>query len=226
MATHALTFDQTRREIGRFLQIDEDTDNWSTLDIQQVNDVILRGSRMFYFPPATMLADKTLVNHNWSFISIRLTSLGIAADTSYHDLPTFFLRFTEAPSIAGNSHPLEEISERDFRLLDDVSGGKGDPQYYTVRRDTPSSATLIYQIGLHPQPKETLTLQGEYLFDPTVASAAQVPIVPTHHAETYLAAMLMVADQMFNDPKDPKLEESFKELLSASIISDKQIGGP
>jgi len=225
MALHTLTYDQVARELGRRLHVGEDPDDWDTLTSQQMDDVILRGSRMLYFPPATMISDQALVNHNWSFI-VESLSMTLSDATTYNDLPSDFVRLTGKPTIAGSEYPLEPISEAKIRALSSASSGLGDPQYYHIRRETPSSADLLYQIGVYPQPVGDKTLTGEYVFDPTVASEAQDPIVPSWAAEAYLAALYYAGDMLLNHPNvDPKLEENFKELLAASILWDKGISG-
>lgn len=174
-----------------------------------------------------MLADKALVNHTWSFC-VDALSVTLTDATRYHDLPSDFMRMTAVPSIVGSDLPMEEVSESDLRNMANASAGSGYPQYYHVRRDVPSSEDLLFQIGVYPLPNgSSVTLEGEYLFDPTVASEAQAPILPSWAAEAYLAAMKYAADAILNHPNvDPKLEQDFKTLLAAAILFDKQIGGP
>jgi hypothetical protein len=222
--TLAITYAEVRRELGRFLAIGEDPTQWSADDVTRVADIILRGSRRFYFPEPGMLEDKSLIGHDWTFIQDSL-SVTLATLTTYHDLPSDFIRLVSRPSIAGNSQPLELTTEANIRNLANSSVGEGDPVYYVIERIKPSSTDLSYQIGLYPQPIGTPTLEGDYIFDPPVASASQAPVVPSDHAETYLASLLAAAEEIMNyESSSGQHMERFKRMLAASIIRDQTIG--
>lgn len=219
----SLTYDEIRRELGRFLSISETPADWSSEDAQRVTDIIRRGSRRFYFPEPGMLEDQALVGHNWSFIQAEL-SIALTDATTYHDLPADFLRFTERPTISGGSFPLEQVSESVIRSLED-SASSGGPQYYAVKRSVQANA-LSYRVALHPQPTGSLTLEGWYLFQPPDIDAGQDPVLTANHAETLLASILMTADEMMNyeTQSEGRHLERFKRLLASSIVYDQTIG--
>lgn len=221
-----LTYDEIRRELGRFLGIGEDPLVWDSADVTRIADVIKRGSRRFYFPEPGMIEDQPLIRHDWSFIKDTL-SVTLTANTTYHDLPSDFERMVGIPSLVGGEYPLELKMESELRHLANAGDGEGEPQYYTIQRETPSSEDLLYQVGLYPQPKALLSLEGWYLFDPPVPSASQAPVVPSNHAETYLAALLAQADEVFNyeTQSEGRHLERFKKLLASSILYDRSIGG-
>lgn len=221
-----LTYAETRREVGRLLAIGEDPAQWPSEDTTRVTDIIRRGSRRFYYPEPGMVDDETLIGHSWSFIQTEL-SVTLTADTTYHDLPSDFQRLTEKPSIDGNTFPLEEVAESAIRDLINSGSGTGDPQYYAIKRSSPSSEDLSYRIAIYPQVPSSKTLVGWYEFDPAVMSASQAPIVPSRHAETLLAAILATADENLNyeSATEGKHMERFRRLLVGSILYDKMIGG-
>lgn len=222
-----LSYDEIRREVGRFIGIGTDSSAWSADDTTNVADAIRRGSRYFYYPDATMLpAERTdLIGHQWSFLQSSL-SVSITAGVSFFDLPADFIRIAERPSIDGSDFPLVEIAEADLRDLVNVGIGSGPPQYYSITRNTTASP-LAYQIGVYPKPTIAMTLVGRYTFLPDEISSSQEPIVPANHSETFLAAILAAADLIFNyeSGTDGKHEERFKRLLVSSIMADQYIGG-
>jgi hypothetical protein len=221
-----LSYDEIRRELGRFLGVGVDFGSWSSETTIDVADVIRRGSRRFYYPEVSMLPEgsESLAGHKWSFLQSEL-SVSLATGTTYHDLPSDFVCLSERPSIVGSDYPLEEVSEADIRDLVNAEDGVGKPQYYAIKR-TAADTALSYRIVVYPIPTQALTMVGWYLFDPPEIGALQAPIVPSNHAETFLASMLATGDEMFNlESTDFKHLERFKGLLAASILHDKTIGG-
>jgi hypothetical protein len=223
----SLTYDEIRRELGRFLGLGVDFSSWDAATVVDVADVIRRGSRRFYYPEVSMLPEgsESLAGHKWSFLQDEL-SVSLAIDTLYHALPSDFVAMSEVPTIEGSNYPLEEVTESDIRNLINAETGQGFPQYYAVKR-TDAGLALSYRIALYPLPTEALTLSGWYQFDPPEISSSQAPIVPSNHAETFLASMLAAGDEMFNlESTNMRHLERFKSMLAASILQDKMIGGP
>lgn len=222
----SVTYAQLRRELGRFLAIGETPSSWDSTDVTRVDDIIRRGVRRFYFPEPSLLGDTALVGHNWSFIIDDL-SVSLSSGQTYHPLPTNFIRMVEKPTISGGDYPLEEVTERDFRNLLNIGDGQGTPQYYTVKRTTPSSSDLGYKLGLYPAPRAGLTLEGQYVFDPPEPSQTQDPVVTQYHSETMISGVLATADEVMNyeTQSEGRHLERFKTLLASSIIADQTIGG-
>lgn len=222
----SLTYAEMRREVGRFLAIGEVPSEWSDQDVVRVDDIVRRGTNRFYFPEPSVLGDAAMVGHNWTFLTDDL-SVSLVSGQTYHDLPSNFLRMSGKPTISGGDYPLEMISERDFRALVNTGSGDGDPQYYTVKRSTPSTVTLRYKIGLYPLPSAGMQLEGQYLFDPPVPSTGQDPVITRYHNETMLAAVLASADEIMNYETQSEgiHQQRFKTLLASSIIADQTLGG-
>lgn len=222
----SITYGELRREIGRFLAIGESPSEWSSEDITRVADILRRGTNRFYFPEPSVLGESALVGHNWSFLIDDL-SLSLSEGSSYHNLPTNFLRMVGKPTIIGSDYPLELVGERDFRNLVNIGDSGGFPQYYTVKRSTPSTSDLRYKIGLYPAPRAGLTLEGQFVFDPPEPSSGQDPVVTKYHNETMIAAVLATADEMMNYETQSEgiHQQRFKTLLASSIIADQTYGG-
>lgn len=222
----SISYAELRREIGRFLAIGETPSDWSSEDVTRVEDILRRGTNRFYFPEPSVVGEAAMVAHNWTFLIDDL-SVSLTSGQTYHNLPINFLRMVGKPTISAGDYPLEFISERDFRSLLNTGSGEGDPQYYTVKRSTPSSADLRYKIGVYPAPKSGMTIQGQYMFDPPVPSSAQDPIVTRYHNETMVAAVLATADEMMNYETQSEgiHQQRFKTLLASSIIADQTLGG-
>lgn len=223
----ALTYDEIRREAGRFLAVGTDFGSWSSDVTTGVSDAIRRGSRRFYYPEAISLPEGqgALAGHAWSFLQTDMT-INIVAGTQYYDLPTDFVRITERPTIAGSDYPLAEIREHQLRDLINAESGVGNPQYYVIKRNA-TGGTLRYQIGLYPTPVNAAVLSSRYLFNPPAISSMQEPIVNPGASEAFLAAILASADEIFNyeTQSEGRQLERFKTLLAAAILSDQQIGG-
>lgn len=222
----SITYAEMRREIVRFLAIGENPSAWSSEDVTRVADIMRRGTNRFYFPEPSMIGEQALVGHNWSFL-VEGLSLSLTAGQVYHTLPSNFLRMVGMPTIPTSDYPLEYISENDFRKISAIGSGEGNPQYYTVRRTTPSTENLAYRVGLYPAPKTGQTLEGQYLFDPPEPSSGQDPVVTRYHNETMMAAVLATADEMMNYETQSEgiHQQRFKTLLVSSIIADQTYGG-
>ncbi len=222
----ALNYDEIRRELGRFLGIGTDPASWDANTTASVTDAIRRGSRRFYFPEPIAIGDNEIVSHKWSFLESNL-SVTLAAATTYHDLPSDFIAMVLRPSISGSDYPLAEIAENTLRNLANAEAGIGFPQYYTVQRNS-VGGTLSYQIGVHPKPDSSMTLEGSYIFDPPDIGPSQLPICTVNHSETFLAAILATADEMLNIESIVQQSyhgERFKTLMRMSILQDRAIGG-
>lgn len=219
-----LTYAEIRRELGRFLAIGENPVNWSADDSTRVEDIIRRGSRRFYFPDTSLIEDAEMSLHAWSFIQDAMT-VSLTVATTYHDLPSDFVRLVSRPSITASDRPLEWTTEDNIRNLDNAGAGEGYPAYYTIERKKPSSEALAYTIGLHPQPFKAMTLTGDYVFEPAEPSMSQAPIVGVDHAETYLAALIATADEIMNpETSDGSLMQKFIKMLATSLRRDMTIG--
>lgn len=222
----SITYEEIRREVGRFLAIGENPSEWSSEDVTRVADILRRGTNRFYFPEPSMIGEAAMVGHNWSFLTDDL-SITLTANQAYHNLPTNFVRMVGKPTIDGSETPLELVSEKDFRALSNIGDTQGYPQYYTIKRSVPSTADLRYKIGLYPSPNESYTLSGQYMFDPPEPSAGQDPVITRYHNEAMVAAVLATADEMMNYETQSEgiHQQRFKTLLASSIIADQTIGG-
>lgn len=222
----SLTYDEIRRELGRFLGIGSDFTAWPAAEVVNVADVIRRGSRRLYYPEVGMLPEgsESLAGHKWSFLQSQL-SVSLASETTYHALPSDFVSMSERPSIQDSDYPLQEVFESDIRDMINAEAGIGNPQYYAIKRSA-AIDPLSYRIVVYPIPTKVFTLVGWYQFNPPEISNSQPPIVPSNHAETFLASLLATADEMFNlESTNFRHLERFKSLLAASILQDKSIGG-
>jgi hypothetical protein len=222
----SVTYAQMRREIGRFLAIGENPAEWGSEDAVRVEDILRRGVNRFYFPEPSVIGDSAMVAHNWSFLIDDL-SVSFSSGQTYANLPLNFIRMVGKPTISEGNYPLEIVSEKDFRSLVNIGSGEGDPQYYTVKRSTPSSSGLRYQIGIYPSPVGSVALQGQYMFEPPFPSPTQDPVVTRYHNETMVAAVLATADEMMNyeTQSEGLHQHRFKTLLASSIIADQSLGG-
>lgn len=219
----ALTYNEIRREVGRFLGFTADYANWPSDDATTVADAIRRGSRRFYFHAPVQIGEQLVAGHHWSFLEKEL-DVTLTASV-FNNLPSDFLRMSEPPTIDGGEYPLEEVSESKIRDLQNDSDGIGDPVYYAIKRNDAAS-DLAYRIMLYPTPTAGQVLSGWYTFDPPEIGASQEPIVPSIHAECFLESILAAADEMMNYETGAagQHQQRFQSLLSAAVLHDQTIG--
>lgn len=233
-----ITYAEITREIGRFLGIGENQADWTDEDGVRVTDILLRGSRRFYFPETTIGEDgRPIARHNWSFLQAEFADFinpenpyTLIDNQVWQYLPADFMRLAERLTIQGESFPLEEILEGDLRGLINSGTFDGPPQYYAIKlNNIPPVSTSIptYMLGLHPVPTNGMILNGWYLKTPMPVGPTNPPVCPDIHAETLMESMLMVADEMMNYETGGGTGvhfQKFKALLLNSIALDDSIG--
>ena len=64
-STLKITFSELKSEVGRYLDLDRDSDNWTADELADVTEIIKRGLRQFYFPLKT---DPNKPAHRWNFL--------------------------------------------------------------------------------------------------------------------------------------------------------------
>lgn len=219
-----ISYDELRREIGRYLGFDRTPANWDAVQAQDVADIIRGGIRNFYWPPSL----EGVPSHKWSFLSPTDT-VSVSKTATEYDLPSDFVRlcadFTYSHNDKGGT--LANVTEDVIRSLNSSEALRGRPKYCAIRAK--EQAVDRYELMLYPSPDVSYTLQYRYEKLPDELSGDN----PYHlgsaaHSETVLAACLMVADKMLNKESADAVGgglnyQQFASCLRASIALDQEV---
>ena len=213
--TIKITYDEIRREVGRFLGFDRDPTNWDTDEAQDIADIIRRAERTVYFQ-----------EYIWSFL-VPSSSIVIPASTSTVDMPDDFIRmessFTNNDMSGGI---LQMATDAHIRAAD--TGDSGRIEYYTIRIKTNGS----YEAQFFPTPTAATTLSYRYLVEPQpLSDSNQYHLGTAMHSEMFLEAVLSQAELTMNPETLGDTgglhNQKFEQIRERMIEMDKtlQVGG-
>ena len=208
----AISYEELRREIGRFIGIGRDSDAWTTDQATDVSDILRAGLRKFYYPG----------EHRWSFLCPTAT-LDVAADDFDYDLPLDFCgmwsNFSFAQgAVQRNVTPMEE---HDLRSILSMRNSSGPPRYYAVRVKPQAPGNVErYEVIFHPVPNVAYTLTYRYVLDcPDLSLSNIYHLGGARHSETLLESCLAIAESRLDDQEQIHYKR-FMECLAMSIQLD------
>jgi len=215
-----ISYDELRREIGRFLGYDRDPDDWESAQTTDVTDILKSGLRNFYWPN---IGEQRYV---WSFLR-KLDTIETAADTSSYLLAADFEGGLEGFTFSSNSSRrwVSRTSELELRALLSHSYKSGVPEYCALRAVQPESGEhMRYEVLLYPVPDAVYTLAYRYAIGPSELSDSN----PYHlggavHSECVLEACLAAAEKVMQPETQPVHLPRFQECLQASIKIDSEM---
>lgn len=215
-----ITYDELRRELGRFLGYDRDPDEWDSTQTTDVADILKSGLRSFYWPN---VGDKRYV---WSFLR-KLATIDTAANTSSFLLAADFEGGLEGLTHSNNSTRrwISRTNEFELRALLSHSYKTGVPEYGALRAVQPSGGDRMrYEVLLYPVPDDTYTLSYRYATSPDELDDTN----PYHlggavHSECVLEACLAAAEKVMQPETQPVHLPRFQECLQASIKIDSEM---
>jgi hypothetical protein len=222
----SVTFFSLRETIGHYLGYGRGYDgNWTTEELQDIDEAIKSGLRRFYYPP----------DYEWKFLK-PVTSIDLVADQGDYDLPDDFAfmdcNYMTYPSNTSLDQYVEITGEqRVRRLRRDTTNASSRPYYAAVRpkKIDPTAATnegQRFELIFYPIPDSAYTLEYRYEVIPYSLSAADARVYPyggAPHAETIQQACLAAAEALYNDGATQH-QEQFKQMLRSSIKRDMQLG--
>jgi len=216
-----LTYDELRREIGRFLGYDRDPDNWDSTQTTDVGDIIKSGMRWFYFPNVGEQ------RYTWSFLR-KIGTISTASGTATYELADDFegllSGFTYSDDTAKRF--MARTTEREIRSLYANDYASGPPEYCALRAVQPSSVdTTRYEALLYPVPDAAYTLSYQYAICPDELSTNnQYHLGGTAHSECVLESCLAAAERVMRPEVGPGVHtQRFQECLQASIKIDSEM---
>lgn len=226
--TLSLTLDELRREVARFLSFGRDYTNLNITQQEDVDSIIRRGLRQFYFPPPSMAG----MSHQWSFLR-PTASLSLVVDVASYQLPDDFggivgthLTYASHTEVRGPSL----VGEHAFRTAVEANPVQsGRPAICTVRPRVSAGGDLAsptrYDIVFWPTPSKAESLLYEYsVVQDAIASALSYPAGAAIHGETIIASCLGIAEEYVVSPTT-KYRELFRERLASSVAMDRSTRG-
>lgn len=218
--TLEITYDQLRREIGRYLGAGRSpSSDFDADDTTDVEDILASGLRKFYWPPPIENAN----SHTWSFLS-PVSTLDIASGQEVYQLPEDFSgtisgAFCFAEDV--ENRQLSRASERGITALYARADRDGTPQYFALRTKQAEGRTR-YELVLYPKPDASYTLSYRYPVEPgTIHEHNEKPLGGAVHAETILEACLAAAEEKLEDGGQEMHQKLFLERLATSIRIDR-----
>ena len=225
--TLSLTLDELRREVARFLSFGRDYTNLTITQQEDVDSIIRRGLRQFYFPPPSMAG----MSHQWSFLR-PTASLTLVANVASYQLPEDFggivgthLTYQAYSDVRGPSL----VGEHAFRTAVEANPVQsGRPAIATIRPRVASgdlSQPTRFDIVFWPTPSKSEALLYEYsVIQDAVTGSLSHPAGAAIHGETIIASCLAIAEEYVVSPTT-KYRELFRERLASSISMDKSTRG-
>lgn len=223
MSSLQITYDELRREIGRFLGYGRDPSAWTSGSDEEtdVADILRAGMRYFYWPNL-----ESEVRFAWSFLR-RLNTFTTVSTTRNYLLPSDFGGvITELAYSAGSAktkvvrRPEDEI--RDLYGTNDASGA---PTYFAVRTIQPGPGEVSrYEMLLYPVPNAVYTLSYRYAIEPSPLSASNIyHLGGAVHSETVLESCLAAAEKTIDDEGNGLHQQRFQQCLASSVKIDMEM---
>lgn len=225
--TLSVTLGEIRREVSRFLSFGREYDALTITQQEDVDSIIRRGLRQFYYPPPSVAG----MHHRWTFLqpTHRITTV---EDQGVYALPDDFgamvsTKLTYAGhEVVGGPQVVSDHALREVVESSPVASGR--PLYATVRPRMSGDQLVSptrYDLVMYPVPEREYLLDVVYsvVLD-AVSQGVDIPAGASVHSETILASCLAIAEEYVVDPI-AKYRELFRERLVSSIASDRTTRG-
>lgn len=218
----AITRDDLMAKVGHFLGYSRDSSAWNPDQLDDIEDCVKTGLRMFYFPPPVGGE-----SHEWSFLKPTLT-ISFTSGTYQYLLPADFGGFVGDLTFTGTSSAmcarLPVVGEEMIRRLrGDNSSATGRPQLaaqHPLKVD--HSQSQRWELIVYPTPDATYTASyTANLLPDALFEAKPYPYGGPEHSEAIVAACLAAAEQHIDDMQGVHTA-AFGIQLAAAIKADKQ----
>ena len=229
-STLSVTRLDLKQNLGEKLGVSRTIANWSATIIADVDRILAKGLRQFYFPSLrTKNPNAPFESHVWSFL-IKRASVSLSNGTNLYDLPDGFTGFVDTELAFTTSKDWSLRIVEMWRVLEKIQAGTSMPTGITqpllaaVEDKTFTEATgQRWQMLVWPTPTGSLTVTGRYRSEPDLISDnAAYPMGNAIHAETILESCLAAAEEFQNDATTLH-RERFQALLEASVAADREL---
>ena len=232
----SITYDELRREIGKFLNYGRDPSLWTgdkAYRATDVADVIRAGARRFYWPmiPVQKFKDGPVTQERyvWSFMSVNDT-LDLVVGESTYTLPagvTDIISETFSYESGSNLARIARIDNNDISAIKSASAMVGDPRYYAIRtRPVGPNGVTSYEVEFYPTPNAARTVSYTGSISPPDLDEDNVyHLGGPQYSAAFLEACLAEAEKALDDLEGLH-EKRFRELLAAAIELDRKLAVP
>ncbi|GIW60065.1 MAG: hypothetical protein KatS3mg087_1131 [Patescibacteria group bacterium] len=216
MTALAVTFDDLRRELGRFVGWGRDFTKWTEDQKTDAQDIIKSALRRIYWPTDTNLG---VVDYQWSFLQATAVIGGVSGQDTY-ELPEDF------GDVVGKVHfknqqaypPIDVISASDMLRLKSrfvVNGIPKNAAFLPNRTD--GSYEQKWVMMVYPTPQADYEFWFRYNISPNylLSEDRQYPIGGAQFSELFIEGVLAVAEEKLLDAPGLHSERFQLELASA-----------
>lgn len=216
-----ISYDELRREIGRFLAYDRDPDEWTATETTDVADILKSGLRSFYWP---QIGEK---RYTWSFLR-QSGTISTTAGTSNYLLASDFEGLLSGFSYSEGSQQrrISRVPEEEILGLIGKNQQYGAPEYCALRAAQQAEGVASrWEALFYPTPDATYSLTYRYCLSPPELSS----IKPYHlggaaHSECVLEACLAAAEKTIRPEHGPGVHTArFQQVLQASVSIDGEM---
>lgn len=222
--TLQVDYDTIAQEVAHFLSFSTLTEASFTADESVIFQECLRkGSLRFLYPPPVEPGEPS---HEWSFLK-KATTLALANTDFDYDLPDDFGTLVPHSLTFGDGdakRKLRRVDEETLRAAQSQDQQSGTPFYYALRAKANAPTTgQNWEVLFYPTPNGSMTVRYRYVVAPDKATSANKYIEGgTLHGNTWLSAVLSVAEERQDDARGEKYQE-FLADLAASIRIDREL---
>lgn len=216
----SVTYSSLRSDVGRFLGYGRDPDDWTTDQVDDVEECLKVGLRQFYWPVSEG------GRYTWSFLR-PLNVLVTESGTSTYDLPDDFGGMLgDGFSFPDGSRelPIGMCNEHEIRRRLAADDTTSVPKYAAIRVKTqnPGQAER-YEVVFSPIPDATYTLSYRYSIQPGALDYSNdTPLGGEQHAETIRESCLSAAEAILDDTEGVHTQR-FARQLATSIGIDREL---
>lgn len=215
------TWDWFRREVSGYLFGEWNTNLLTHSQNAQVESLVQRGLKTFYYPPGQRKC--------WSFLT-PIASLSVSLVQPENDLPADFggLYGNMTFASAGASYkPLRQITDSELRASQiSESTTSTTPEYFSIRsKTTDNTSAQLYEAVFFPTPLLGVpTIKYRYKVSPAaLSSSATVPYGSDLHAETMRQAMIAHAAEQKENGNQAEEWQKFQQNLVSSQFADVDV---
>ena len=214
------TWDWFRQQVSGYLLGQWNTNLLTHSENAQVESIVQRGLKQFYYPPGQ--------DRCWSFLTPLATITAVNAQAAY-DLPAGFsglhgdMTFATA---AATSQPIRLVTDSELRSSQISEATSGNPNYVCIRpKTTANTAAQLYEAVFFPTPDgSTPDIEYRYKVSPSVLSAsATIPYGSDLHAEAMRKSMIAIASEQKEGGNRQEEWQIFQVALAASNFADRNV---
>ncbi|MEM7820008.1 MAG: hypothetical protein QW761_00170 [Candidatus Aenigmatarchaeota archaeon] len=214
-----VSFDDLRRELGRFLGWSRDPNKWSSDQKLDAEDIIRSALRRVYWPTDVNLGQ---VDHAWSFLESTV-ELNLNPSQTTYELPDDFEDIVGPWYFRDRAAygPIKVIPPSMFLQRRSQYRQTGIPMYAAFFANSGTSRRMKWTVMFYPSPSESVVVWARYHISPGVlldvnSQERKYPLGGPHMAELFVEAVLAVAEEKLMDL--PGIHSQQFQLMLASAI--------